>query len=70
MEIASEADTKRFLQTLWYSWGYRIVKEIAKAYALSDAQREALEHVLLKPNDWQLDIECGIPSELQNSEVQ
>jgi hypothetical protein len=57
MELASEADTKRFLQTIWYSWGTRIVREIAKAYNLSPEQTEALETVLLKPNDWQLQIQ-------------
>lgn len=54
MELASEADTLRFLQTIWYSWGTRIVREIAKAYNLSPEQKEALETVLLKPNDWQI----------------
>ena len=57
MELASEADTQRFLQTLWYSWGTRIVREIAKAYNLSPEQTEALEIVLLKPNDWQVVID-------------
>ena len=57
MELASEADTQRFLQTLWYSWGCRIVREIAAAYTLSPEQKEALESVLLKPNDWQVTIQ-------------
>jgi hypothetical protein len=56
MELASEADTQRFLQTLWYSWGTRIIREIATAYNLSPEQTEALETVLLKPNDWQVEI--------------
>jgi hypothetical protein len=56
MELASEADTQRFLQTVWYSWGARLVREIAKAYNLSAEQQEALETVLLKPNDWQLEV--------------
>jgi hypothetical protein len=54
MELASEADTLRFLQTIWYSWGTCIVREIAAAYNLSPEQTEALETVLLKPNDWQI----------------
>jgi hypothetical protein len=56
MDLASEADTKRLLQTLWYSWGTRIVREIATAYNLSQEQKEALETVLLKPNDWQIEV--------------
>jgi hypothetical protein len=56
MELASEADTQRLLQTIWYSWGSRIVREIATAYNLSQEQKEALETVLLKPNDWQIGI--------------
>ena len=54
MELASEADTHRLLQTLWYSWGCQIVREIAIAYNLSPEQTEALETVLIKPNDWQV----------------
>lgn len=56
MELATEAETERFLQALWYRWGCRIVQEIAKAYSLSPEQKDALETVLLKPNDWQLSL--------------
>ena len=56
MDLAKEAETERFLQALWYRWGCRIVQEIAKVYSLSQEQSEALETVLLKPNDWQISI--------------
>ena len=50
--LASEEETQRFLQILWYDFGVRIVKSISTAYNLSEEQREALEEKLLKPNDW------------------
>ncbi len=52
--IATEEETQRFLQILWYDFGVRLVRSIARAYSLSQEQKEALEDVLLKPNDWKL----------------
>jgi len=54
MELATEAETKRFLSGLFYAWGERILRSINKHYALNTEQQEALELILLKPNNWQL----------------
>lgn len=53
---ASEAQTKRFLEDLWYRWGQKLIRECAKHYSLSKEQQEALESVLLRPNDWVLEV--------------
>ena len=52
--LAKEEETLRFLQSLWYRWGCRVVAEICKVTDLSPEQKEALETVLLKPNDWKV----------------
>ena len=49
---ATEAETLRFLEGLWFRHGQAIVKRIVEVYELTEDQREALEEVLLRPNDW------------------
>jgi len=56
MEFATEEETKRFLSGLFYAWGQRIINLISKSYSLNQEQKEALELILLKPNNWQLHI--------------
>jgi hypothetical protein len=60
MELASEQDTIRFIQTLWFSYGMRLVKDICKAYNLDEEQRDALQEQLLKPNDWDVIIKSPL----------
>ena len=52
MNSASEVVTHRFLEGLMYRHGQLIVNLIIKTYKLNAEQAEALEEVLLKPNDW------------------
>lgn len=52
--LATEEETLRFLQALWYRWGCRVVAEISSATGLTPEQKEAVETVLLKPNDWKV----------------
>lgn len=54
--VATEQETKRFLEILWIEFGDRLVRAIATAYSLSDEQYQALKTVLVKPNDWKLEI--------------
>ena len=54
MELATEEETLRFINGLWYSWGQRLVKDICRAYTLNSDQEEALTNVLLRPNDWKV----------------
>jgi hypothetical protein len=56
MELATEEETKRFLGTIFYAWGQRLIKIISTKYKLQEDQRDALEMILLKPNNWQLHI--------------
>jgi hypothetical protein len=49
---ATEAETLRFLEGLWFRHGQAIVRRIMDVYKLSEDQREALEEILLRPNDW------------------
>lgn len=56
MELAPEAVTQRFLEGLYYRHGQTIVKLIIKEYKLNTEQAEALEEVLLKPNDWSVKV--------------
>jgi len=56
MELATEKETQRFLSGLFYAWGQRILRLISKSYNLKEDQQEALELILLKPNNWQLHI--------------
>ena len=60
MDLASEQEAIRFIQTLWFSYGMRLVKDICKAYNLNEEQREALQEQLLKPNDWEVIIKAGL----------
>ena len=53
---ATEAETLRFLEGLWFRHGQAIVKRIVEIYELSEDQKEALEEVLLRPNDWSINI--------------
>jgi hypothetical protein len=52
MLIATEGDTLRFLESLWFRQGQIIVNRIVEIYKLNEDQREALEEILLRPNDW------------------
>jgi hypothetical protein len=56
MQIATPEETQRFLSTLWFQWGMTLVKKIATEYSLNEPQAEALSDILLKPNDWVIDI--------------
>ena len=56
METATEEVTLRFLEGLWFRHGQRIIKIIVQHYNLSLEQEEALEEVLLKPNDWLVEV--------------
>jgi len=56
MELASEVGTHRFLEGLFFRYGQTIVKQIVKEYNLTTEQSEALEEVLLKPNDWSIKV--------------
>jgi hypothetical protein len=56
MHFASEDDTRRFLQGLWFEWGSRLIRTISKEYTLSDEQTDALLTILLRPNDWILHV--------------
>ena len=52
MNSATEGETLRFLEGLWFRHGQAIVQKIMEVYELREDQREALEEVLLRPNDW------------------
>ena len=54
MELATEKETLGFLNSLFFRWGQDILEILSTSYELSDEQREALEEILLKPNDWQV----------------
>jgi hypothetical protein len=56
MEIATEEDTLRFLEGLWFLQGQAIIKAIVSHYKLNPEQEEALEDLVLKPNDWTVTI--------------
>lgn len=56
MKLASPDETKRFLSTLWFQWGLILVKKIAAQYSLNEQQSEALCDMLLKPNDWVVEV--------------
>lgn len=60
MELATEQDTRRFLEGLWYRWGTKVLQEILKGYDITEQQRDALEQVLLKPGDWCLEVEHAL----------
>jgi hypothetical protein len=46
--MASEKDTLRFLETIWFRHGQSIVQEIMKIYNLTQEQKEALDLFQMK----------------------
>ena len=60
MELATEEETVRFINGLWYSWGQRLVKDISRVYKLGAEQEEALINVLLRPNDWKVVVKSSL----------
>ncbi len=54
--LSTEKETLNFLGALWYEWGIALVQRIAKEYSLSEEQTDALMEVLLKSNDWCIEI--------------
>jgi hypothetical protein len=54
--LATEKETLNFLGALWYEWGITLVQRIAKEYGLSEEQNEALMEILLKSNDWCVEV--------------
>jgi hypothetical protein len=60
MELATEKETLGFLNSLFFRWGQHILGILSTSYELSDEQREALEEILLKRNDWQVVIKPPI----------
>ena len=58
--LASEEETNQFLQKLWFDFGLRLVRSIAAAYNLNEAQSEALQDVLLKPNSWDIQVKAPL----------
>ena len=48
----TDTDTQRFLEGLWYRWGETLVQRACEIYQLDPLQREAVENILLRPNDW------------------
>jgi hypothetical protein len=58
--LASEEETNQFLQKLWFDFGLRLVRSIATAYNLNEAQSDALQDVLLKPNSWDIRIKPAL----------
>ena len=56
MKLASPETTQRFISTLWFQWGVTLVKMIAVQYSLNEQQSEALCDMLLKPNDWVVEV--------------
>jgi hypothetical protein len=54
MEFATEEETNRFLNSLFFSWGQKIVILLSKEYGLNEEQTYILETMLLKPNAWQV----------------
>ncbi len=58
--LATEEETNKFLQKLWFDFGLRLVRSIATAYNLNEYQSEALQDVLLKPNSWDIRIKPAL----------
>ena len=54
--LATEKEALNFLGALWYEWGIALVQRIAKEYGLSEEQNDALMEVLLKSNDWCVEV--------------
>jgi hypothetical protein len=62
MELATEEETNRFLNRLFFSWGQKIIQVLSKEYNLNEDQVYVLETKLLKPNDWLVIIQPPIHS--------
>jgi hypothetical protein len=60
MEFATEEETNRFLNSLFFSWGQKIVTLLSKEYKLNEEQAYVLETMLLKPNAWQVVIKPSL----------
>ncbi len=60
MNVASVVDTERFLEGLWFRYGQTVVGAICRAYALDEAQADALSDVLLQPNAWRLVVQPSL----------
>ncbi len=56
MAIASEEDTLHFINALWFQWGITLVRTIAQEYNLNEEQTEAITNLLLRPNDWIVEV--------------
>ena len=56
--VATEEETRKFLSIVWIDWGTRLVREIAKFYELDSEQTDALLQVLVRPNDWLVEVEA------------
>jgi hypothetical protein len=56
MLTATEEDTLRFVESLWFRHGQVVINRIIAIYKLNEDQREALEEILLRPNDWIVNI--------------
>ncbi len=52
LALATEEETLRFLNGLWYSWACRIVRIICQTQGLDEEQSDALQTVLLRGNDF------------------
>lgn len=52
LPLATEEETLRFLNALWYSWACRIVRTICEVQELNEEQSDALQTVLLRGNDF------------------
>ena len=63
MEIATEEDTLRFLEGLWFRHGQLILNKIMKLYNVTEEQREILENTILRPNDWSVEVEEALRQE-------
>jgi len=62
MELATEKETIRFLTMLYFLWGQQIVHLLSKDYGLTEEQQNALEEVVLNPNDWTVSIQSPLNS--------
>jgi hypothetical protein len=58
MEIATEEETLRFLGALWIRWGESVLNTICTKYKLNEEQKDAVFQIILKPNDWTVNVSC------------
>ena len=54
--LTTEKETLNFLGALWSEWGIALVQRISKEYGLSEEQNDAIMEVLLKSNDWCVEV--------------